>query len=46
MKLPYEELDLSGITTYPLRSRPSKVGHAQIARPYAAGSGKIGRAHV
>ena len=25
MKLPYEEFDLSGVKTYPLRSRESKV---------------------
>ena len=39
MKLPYEEFDLSGIKTYPLRSRNSKVGLAQFATPYKAGSG-------
>lgn len=42
MKLPYEEFDLSGIKTYPLRSRPSKVGLAQFATPYAKGSGISG----
>src|SRR5690242_20538933 len=42
MKLPYEEFDLSGIKTYPLRSRPSKVGLAQFATPYQAGSGVAG----
>ena len=42
MKLPYEEFDLSGIKTYPLRSRPSKVGLAQFATPYKAGSGVTG----
>ena len=39
MKLPYEEFDLSGIKTYPLKSRPSKVGLAQFATPYKKGSG-------
>ena len=39
MKLPYEEFDLSGVKTYPLRSRPSKVTLAQFATPYQAGSG-------
>jgi hypothetical protein len=39
MKLPYEEFDLSGIKTYPLRSRPSKVSLAQFATPHKAGSG-------
>ena len=39
MKLPYEEFDLSGIKTYPLRSRPSKVGLGQFATPFKKGSG-------
>ena len=39
MKLPYEEFDLSGIKTYPLGSRPSKVGRAQFATPFTPGSG-------
>ena len=39
MKLPYEEFDLAGIKTYPLRSRQSKVGLAQFATPYKPGSG-------
>ena len=39
MKLPYEEFDLSGIKTYPLRSRPSKVTLAQFATPHQKGSG-------
>ena len=42
MTLPYEEFDLSGIKTYPLRSRQSKVGLAQFATPYRAGSGVSG----
>ena len=39
MKLPYEEFDLSGVTTYPLRSRNSKVNLAQFATPYKKGAG-------
>lgn len=39
MKLPYEEFDLSGVKTYPLNSRPSKVGVSQFAKPYQKGSG-------
>lgn len=39
MKFPYEEFDLSGVGTYPLRSRPSKVRVEDFARPYAAGTG-------
>jgi hypothetical protein len=39
MKLPYEESDLAGIKTYPLRSRQSKVSLAQFATPHKSGSG-------
>lgn len=42
MKLPYEEFDLSGVKTYPLRSRQSKVGLAQFATPYKKGTGVDG----
>ena len=42
MKLPYDESDLSGIKTYPLRSRHSKVELAQFATPYKQGSGVTG----
>ncbi|MFA5911200.1 MAG: hypothetical protein WC815_20695 [Vicinamibacterales bacterium] len=42
MKLPYEEFDLSGVKTYPLRSRASKVTLAQFATPYKKGSGVEG----
>ncbi len=42
MKLPYEEFDLSGVKTYPLRSRASKVTVAQFATPYKKGSGVDG----
>ncbi len=38
MKFPYEEFDLSGIRTYPLASRPSKVTTAQFARPHVPGA--------
>ena len=33
MIFPYEEFDLSGIKTYPLKSRKSKVTAADVARP-------------
>ena len=42
MKLPYEDFDLSGLKTYPLRSRQSKVSLAQFATPYKKGSGVDG----
>ncbi len=42
MKLPYEEFDLSGVKTYPLRSRESKVTLAQFATPYQKGGGVDG----
>lgn len=42
MKLPYDEFDLSGVKTYPLRSRQSKVSLAQFATPYKRGSGLTG----
>jgi len=42
MKLPYEEFDLSGVKTYPLRTRESKVTLAQFATPYQKGSGVDG----
>ncbi len=42
MKLPYEEFDLSGVKTYPLRSRESKVSLAQFATPYKKGTGVDG----
>src|SRR5687768_13100474 len=42
MKLPYEEFDLSGVKTYPLRSRQSKVSLAQFATPYKKGAGVRG----
>jgi Deoxyhypusine synthase len=36
---PYEEFDLSGITTYPLASRPSKARAEDFARPFTKGAG-------
>ena len=39
MKLPYDEFDLSGVRTYPLESRPSKVSVAQFASPHKPGAG-------
>ena len=42
MKLPYEQFDLSGIRTYPLRTRQSKVSLAQFATPHKPGSGISG----
>jgi hypothetical protein len=39
MKLPYEEFDLSGVRTYPLTSRPSKVRVADFAQPHRPGDG-------
>jgi hypothetical protein len=42
MPFPYEEFDLSGIHTYPLKSRPSKARVEDFARPFRAGSGLAG----
>jgi Arginine dihydrolase ArgZ-like, C-terminal, Rossmann fold len=39
---PYEEFDLSGISTYPLDGRRSKAHAAAFAKPYAPGSGMAG----
>jgi hypothetical protein len=39
MPFPYEEFDLSGIRTYPLKSRTSKARAEDFAKPYRAGSG-------
>jgi len=39
VKLPYEEFDLSGVRTYPLASRASKVRHEDFARPWDPASG-------
>jgi hypothetical protein len=37
MSFPYEPFDISGIHTYPLRSRKSKVRSEAFARPHARG---------
>ena len=39
MPFPYEEFDLSGVRTYPLKDRRSKANAADFARPHRAGSG-------
>ncbi len=38
MKFPYEEFDLSGVKTYPLQTRASKVGVAQFAKAHKKGA--------
>jgi hypothetical protein len=42
MPFPYEEFDLTGIRTYPLKSRKSKARAEQFARPYKPGTGMAG----
>ena len=42
MPFPYEQFDLGGIRTYPLKSRASSVRAADFARPYRRGSGLAG----
>lgn len=42
MPFSYEEFDLSGIRTYPLRSRASKARAEDFAKPYEPGSGVEG----
>ena len=42
MPFPYEEFDLSGVTTYPLKSRASKTRVEDFARPATPG-GSVGR---
>jgi hypothetical protein len=39
MIFPYEEFDLTRISTFPLASRPSKVHLAEFARPHPKGAG-------
>jgi hypothetical protein len=41
MKLPYREFDLSGLASYPLASRRSKVGVGTFARVPSAGAGQV-----
>jgi hypothetical protein len=38
MTFPYEAFDVSGVATYPLKSRGSKTRAEDFARPYARGS--------
>src|SRR6185295_14041921 len=38
MPFPYEEFDLSGVRTYPLKSRKSKAKAEDFARPVARGA--------
>ncbi|OFW28603.1 MAG: hypothetical protein A3H97_05200 [Acidobacteria bacterium RIFCSPLOWO2_02_FULL_65_29] len=38
MAFPYEEFDLSGVQTYPLKSRPSKARVEDFARPLEPGA--------
>ncbi len=39
MPFPYEEFDLSGVTTYPLESRASRARAEDFARAYTKGAG-------
>ena len=39
MPFPYEEFDLSTMSTYPLKSRPSKVNVSNFGRPHTKGAG-------
>src|SRR5262245_42038788 len=39
MIFPYAEFDLTGIQTYPLKSRKSKAAVAEFSRPHRAGQG-------
>lgn len=39
VKFPYEQFDLSGVRTYPLKSRPSKARVEDFARPYDKAAG-------
>ena len=38
MPFTYDDFDLTGIRTYPLKSRPSKAKVEDFARPVAAGA--------
>jgi len=42
MKIPYEEFDLSGVKTYPLKSRKSKAHVGDFATPFEPGAGVRG----
>lgn len=45
MPFPYEDFDLSGVRTYPLASRPSKVQVGDFATPYDRDHGVGGLLH-
>ncbi len=45
MKFPYEDFDLSSVSTYPLKSRESKASVDSFARPYVDGTGVSGLLH-
>jgi len=42
MKIPYEQFDLSGVRTYPLKSRKSRARVEDFAKVYQRGSGVSG----
>jgi hypothetical protein len=42
MHFPYEEIDLSGIRTYPLKSRASKAKAEDFGTPFVKGTGMAG----
>lgn len=42
VKFDYDEFDLTGVRTYPLAQRPSKVRHEQFARPWDPATGLHG----
>jgi hypothetical protein len=42
MKLSYQEFDLTGVKTYPLASRASKVRHDDVGRPWDRATGMAG----
>jgi len=42
VKFEYEQFDLTGVRTYPLASRPSKVRHEQFAHPWDPATGLHG----
>lgn len=39
MKLPYQEFDVAGVRTYPLKSRASKARHESFAQPWDPATG-------
>jgi hypothetical protein len=42
VKFSYEEFDLSGVRTYPLAGRPSKIGRGDFATPWDPATGMSG----